>query len=377
MSGLPRSVRVMSDGRRNRKMKQARRDARRAERRRVNAVPEPPPDDRSPISLAMENPWGLLMFASEKVEAAKPDPLANWRPDERTSLDFDHLLQSFLSAPNSESALFVALFGELLDDEALQQRYRNALDAYQGPLPSWAAGLREVEVHRAVRHSHVLGDFDELWIGARLADGREATCVIRMEHLEDSEIVDADLWLDAIDSHLRRSSNADFTTVDMSLADARAWIERSLQQKFVFRETATWPGCRPLVRWLVGHMPEGGDGYQWPGSAWGSGRELANEFFACEAGAGFGRRDHLLLLTDLMESGTRDPLRWSARRVEHVLESSTLHDHSLKVLLEVPALLRAFIPFAHHRSGIHDGLTAEALAALDVNPEGDGLSVAG
>ncbi|WP_235660330.1 hypothetical protein [Mycolicibacterium gilvum] len=367
----------MSHGRRNRKMKQARRDALRAKKRRVDAVPEPPPDDVSPLSFAMENPWGLLMFASEKVEAAKPDPVANWRLDKRTSLDFGHLLQNFRNAPNSESAMLVALFSELLDDEALQQRYRSALDAYNGPLPLWAAGLREVEVHRAVRHSHVLGDFDELWIGARLADGREATCVVRMEHLEDSEIVDADLWVDAIDIHLRRSSNADFTTMDMSLADARAWIERSLQQKFVFRETATWPGCRPLVRWLVGHLPEGGDGYQWSGSAWGSGRALGDEFFGCEAGARFDRRDHLLLLTDLMQSGTGDPLRWSARRVEHVLESSTLHDHSLKVLLEVPALLRAFIPFAHQRSGIRDGLTAEALTALDGSQTGDGLRVAG
>ncbi len=377
MSALVRSVRVMSDGRRNRKMKQARRDALRAKKRRVDAAPEPPPDDRPPISITMENPWGLLMFASEKVEAAKPDPLANWRPGERNSLDFGHLLQNFLDAPNSENALFVALFSELLDDEELQQRYRVALDAYQGPLPLWVTGLREVEVHRAVRHSHVLGDFDELWIGARLADGREATCVIRMEHLEDSEIVDADLWVDAIEIHVRRSSDADFTTMDMSLADARAWIERSLQQKFIFRKTATWPGCRPLVQWLVGQLPEGGDGYQWPGSAWGAGRELSDDFFGSEAGARFDRRDHTLLLTELMESGTGDPLRWSARRVEHVLESTLLHDHSLKVLLEVPALLRAYIPFAHQRSGIRDGLTAEALAALDESQTGDGLSVAG
>lgn len=358
-------------------MKQVRRDARRAKKRRVDAVSEPPPDERSPIPFAMENPWGLLMFASAKVEAATPDPFSNWRSDERPSLDFDHLLRGFLNAPDSENALLVALFGELLDDEELQQRYRAALDAYQGPLPPWAAGLREVEVHRAVRHSHVLGDFDELWIGARLTDGREATCVIRMEHLEDSEIVDADLWADAIDIHLRRSSTADFTTMDMSLADARAWIERCLQQEFIFRETATWPGCRPLVRWLVGHLPEGGDGYQWSGSAWGSGRELAEEFLESEAGARFDRRDHLLLLTDLLESGTGDPVRWSARRVEHVLESSTLHDHSLKVLLEVPALLRAFIPFAHQRSGIRDGLTADALAALEESQTGGGLSVAG
>ena len=34
-------------------------------------------------------------------------------------------------------------------------------------------------------------------------------------------------------------------------------------------------------------------------------------------------------------------------------------------MLEVPELLRAFIPFAHAQSGIREELTSEALAVID------------
>jgi hypothetical protein len=34
-------------------------------------------------------------------------------------------------------------------------------------------------------------------------------------------------------------------------------------------------------------------------------------------------------------------------------------------MLDVPALLRVYVPFAHAQSGIRDGLTAEALAVID------------
>jgi hypothetical protein len=53
--------------------------------------------------------------------------------------------------------------------------------------------------------------------------------------------------------------------------------------------------------------------------------------------------------------------------VEEALDgSSSFGEESvLEVELSTPDLLRAFIPFAHARSGIREGLTAEALAAVD------------
>lgn len=305
------------------------------------------------------------MFASKQVEAAKPDPLANFLSCQEDSIDIDCLIKSLVDDPDPGSASVVALFAELLDGE-LQLRCREALNAYNGPLVPWVAALRDVDVYRAVRLSHVLGDFDQILLGARLADGQEATCGVLIDHLDDSEVADAALFVVTIDEVVDELSGPDFTAADMSLADARAWIEYGLRRTFVFRETSTWPDCRPLVQWLVGRLPDGGDLYQSP--IWGrdASRALLDEFFACEAGAVFDSRDHRHLLQELTESGTADPLRWSAARVERVLESPLSEgDHPLKVLLDVPDLLRAFIPFAHKQSGIREGLTARALAALD------------
>ncbi|MCV7129931.1 hypothetical protein H7I42_23360 [Mycolicibacterium vanbaalenii PYR-1] len=305
------------------------------------------------------------MFASKQVEAAKPDPLANFRSHQEDPIDIDYLIKSLVDDPDPGSASVVALFAELLDGE-LQLRCREALNAYNGPLVPWVTALRDVDVYRAVRLTHVLGDFDQILIGARLADGQEATCAVWVDHLVESEIANAALFVVTIDDALDKLFGPDLTAIDMSLADARAWIEYGLKRTFVFRETATWPDCRPLVQWLVGRLPDGGDLHQSP--IWGrdASSALFDEFFASEAGAVFDSRDHRYLLQELTESGTADPLRWSAARVENVLESPLSEgDHPLKVLLDVPDLLRAYIPFAHERSGIREGLTARALATLD------------
>ncbi|QZY47246.1 hypothetical protein K5L12_05795 [Mycolicibacterium austroafricanum] len=365
MSLLPSSVRAMTDRHRRRRTKQARRDARRARKRRAGTGSEPPPDDPQQDPTNALSPWSFLVFASQQVEAAKPDPLANFRSHQEDPIDIDYLVKSLVDDPDPGSASVVALFAELLDGE-LQLRCREALNAYNGPLVPWVTALRDVDVYRAVRLTHVLGDFDQILLGARLLDGQEATCGVLINHLDDSEIADAALFVVTIDDAVDELSGPDCTAADMSLADARAWIECGLKRNFIFRDTATWPDCRPLLQWLVGRLPDGGDLYQSPMWDPDASKALFDEFFASEAGAVFDSRDHRYLLQELTESGTADPLRWSAARVEQVLDSPLSEgDHPLKVLLDVPALLRAYIPFAHERSGIREGLTARALAALD------------
>jgi hypothetical protein len=73
------------------------------------------------------------------------------------------------------------------------------------------------------------------------------------------------------------------------------------------------------------------------------------------------------MLLQLLESGTGDPLRWSATRVERTIGSTLYLEGSipLEVVLDAPDLLRAFVPFAHAQSGIRDELTSRTLAAID------------
>ena len=73
------------------------------------------------------------------------------------------------------------------------------------------------------------------------------------------------------------------------------------------------------------------------------------------------------MLLELFDSGTGDPLRWSAARIAQVLNGLPFYNEhiSLVNVLEIPELLRAFIPYAHALSGIREKLTSEALAVID------------
>lgn len=369
MSELLSSLRVMKDGRRRRRAKQARRAVRRTVKRTREAAENPRPDDPPQASPGFDDPLNLLVFASMQVQALTPDPFAKYRSHQREPMDIDYLLGRFLSEPSPEIAIFVALFAELLDDAPLKLRYQYAVEEHRELLPRWTAELPNAHAYKAVRITHVLGDSDQVMIGVRLVGGREATFVVVIDHLGDSEIEDAFLSSASIDTGLAAFSAAadpDCTVVDMSLADARAWLEHGLKRDLVLHDTATWPDCRPLLRWLTFRLPAGGNCHQSPAWTWEATAPLCEEFFASEKGEPFDARDHGDLLRELMESGTEDPLRWSAARVDQVLGSSGWDTYApLEVRLDVPDLLRAFIPFVHSRSGIRDGLTAEAIAVVD------------
>ena len=366
----------MSDGRRRRQAKQARRDARRL---KAVAPEEAPPEtpEQLPLveavrqALATGHPLDLLGMVGMMIEATKPDPLAYLKPaEQRETVPLDDLVESFVGVQVPETAALLAVLAELLvDDEDLRLRCATEVAARHDPLPPWIAGLPRVDVYRAVRMTHVLGDGDELLIGAKLASGHELTCVAHIDHLRLSEVKDAFFVPDSIGNvvAIAEDNNADpdASFVDMSLADTRAWIQHGLDRlPFVVR-TDSWPDCRPLVRWLIGHLPEGGETYAppWEGE---STEELRNQFFASPAGAPFDDRDHRELLSELLETG--DPLRWSAARVAQVFTGPL----GERAVLDVPELLRAYVPFAHAQSGIRDELTGEALAAIDEMSPGHG-----
>ena len=90
-------------------------------------------------------------------------------------------------------------------------------------------------------------------------------------------------------------------------------------------------------------------------------------FFATAAAAPFTDFDHRTLLLELFETGSGDPLRWSAARVERAIGGTFYLDDitPLEVALDAPDLLRAFIPYAHAQSGIRDELTSQTLTMVD------------
>ena len=227
---------------------------------------------------------------------------------------------------------------------------------------------REVDIYRAVRRTNVFGDVDELVIGMRLDGGHELTVAVQIDHNMLSSVADAGAVPDPIDEALARvaESSSDTNVFEMS-AGRCAGVDRGCAQQADTRtETETWPLYRALVQWLVGRLPEGGE-HRSPAGEWESNEELCDRFFATSSAAPFTDSSHRELLLELFETGTGDPLRWSAARVEQAIGGTPYSEDRipLEVALDAPDLLRAFIPYAHAQSGIRDELTSQTLAMVD------------
>ena len=263
----------------------------------------------------------------------------------------------------------LAVIAELLVDDPVQQlRCRREVAERGEHLPRWITALPRVDVYRAVRRTNAFGDVDELAIGMRLDGRHELTIAVEIDHNMLSSVAGGGAVPEPIDEALARvaESSIDTDVFEMTLADARVWIEDAFNKPTFAPETDTWPLYRALVRWLIRRLPEGGE-HRSPARDLEPTEELCDRFFATTSAAPFTDSSHRELLLELFETGTGDPLRWSAARVERAIGGTPYCEDSipLDVALDAPDLLRAFIPYAHAQSGIRDELTSRTLGMVD------------
>ena len=350
----------MNEARRRRAAKQDRRDARRAlKRRRVTA-------DESVLigtirSALAGHPLGLLQLASffvsmfprgERSLADAVNGLAAWQCRETTAL--------------------LAVVGELLvDDDALRERCRQEVVKRGDHLPKWIVGLRQVQVNRAACRTDVLGDGDELFVGLMMADATELTLGVILDHNVLSSVTDFVILAEPLEEVVARQletldSTASFEPMD--LADARTWIDDGLRWSALLQMSGSAEGREALLitKWVLAQLPGGGCGYQRTEWEEDVADDLLDGFLSSPAGAPFADVDYRVLLRELWDTGCGDPLRWSASRISDILRSRfNDYDLPLEIVLDAPALLRAFVPFAHGQSGIAQHLTDEAVATID------------
>lgn len=363
----------MTDSRQRRKAKQARRDARRS-RQRHDSPEESPLLDELRDALDSGEPMELLGLAGLIVAATAPPQLSLSRHDDGDSMSLGELVDSFVEVGIRETTALLAVFAEILvDDDVLRDRCRRAVAARDDDLPPWLVDLSKTRVERAVRMTHVLGDGDELLVEMSLADGRPLTCAAFIDHnlmsmIKDAFFVPSSLE-EVLDVARRSNDDPDTTFVDMTLADTRAWLAHGLEYPwFAQDESDTWPASRALVQWLVARLPEGGARYEACELDWGQREQLLDRFFASLVGMRFANPDHRELLELCIDENNNDPLRWSDIRLGMILSEPLEHefDHvSAEPQLDVPDLLRAFVPFAHAERGIRQELTVAALTAID------------
>ena len=157
------------------------------------------------------------------------------------------------------------------DDDVLRARIRRELAARPKAEPAWLAQLSETSTYRAMRMHHILGDGDNIMLGARLPGGHELTCLVYIDHnlgtlVKDAFVVPASV-ADMVGEFGRVTEDPDTRWDDISLADARAWVDAAIELAaitFPPLETESWPACRALVEWITRGLPEGGTGYQRP-----------------------------------------------------------------------------------------------------------------
>lgn len=331
-------------------------------------------------ALADDHPLALLALVSTLlavVDTRRASPLERMRGTEPT-MSYDGLLESFLGVDLPETSALLAVIAEMGADDLTRVRIRRELESRQHALPRWLAGLGRLEPYRAVEMVHVLGDGDDVMVGARLPSGHEVSVVAYIDHnlgtvTKDAFVVDEPIG-DLVAFMQAKVGDPDTRFDDLPLADARARISEAIEFGAITYppyETDTWPAARPLVEWITGRLPGGGTGYQRPEWSETALHDLTERFFASPYGSSLDDPDHRSLLDSVLWFGTGygpgDPLRWSPVAVEMLLVDwiprKIVADAAH--LSRAPALLRALIGFSHAERGIRRALTEETLAAVD------------
>lgn len=347
-------------------------------------MPETPEDldlfQRLRQALRSEEPLDLLGTVSGLIEATKPDdPFSQGPP-----VGMEELVETFIGTPYAETTAALTIIQALSNDDALAEQIWRELAGRRQPMPRWLADLDQARAQEQVWSlSHVLADGDNHMIGATFASGQSISAVVYIDHNMGTVVKDAFLVpgpVDDVVAHMSRSlppedgpDGQDQWLIRADPAEARVRVEQAIDlgaRTIPPLVTDTWPMCRPVVEWIVRMLPAGGAAPERKQSTEEQTEAIARDFFTSAVGRALDRPDERDLLNSVLWFGTAygpgDPLRWSPVNVEILLTDwfprKVIADPEF--LAKLPDLLRAFIRYAHERTGIRGGLTQQALAAV-------------
>lgn len=281
-------------------------------------------------ALRSDEPLDLLGLVSSLL--AVTDPRSQNPFDEDGSrVGLTELIDSFIGTSYAETTAALAVMRQLLTDEAMKDRIGRELISRKHPMPYWLRTLEQVRVDPDVRvMTHVLGDGDDYLFAGALPSGESLTALVYVDHNMGTVVKDAFLVPATLDELAEKATSA-MTDADQSIdaidpATARAIIEQAIEDSartYPPLESESWPQCRALVEWLLGHLPAGGSA---PEPEEWSDQQLATlteDFFSSPFGSPLDRPDERDLLETLMWFSTGyspgGPLRWSQVKVEIVL----------------------------------------------------------
>ena len=291
----------------------------------------------------------------------------------------EELINSFLDVRRPEISALLGAIAELTADEVERRRILRELADRPHKPPRWLRRLSPPRVVRALEMSHVLGDGDNLLLDVRTGNDDALAVLVYIDHNMGTLVKDAfavEEPLSVLEGQFREltADEPDTTFTELDLADARARISEAIELSSITYpplESETWPACRPLVEWVLRHLPDGGTGYvrpDWPEVE----REKVVEQFLASPHAPDVPVEDARDLTHVMvwfacDYGPGDPLRWSTVSVEIFLTDFLARKalFGQKTLRRAPKVLEAFVRFAHDQHGIRPELTRETLESVE------------
>ena len=356
-------------------------------RRSSGGGPEVPgPDGPDLVSdvrdtLRASHPLPLLGLASSLLTVLDPrqgDPFAG-RSEGISGPSREELIASFLEVRLPETSGLLGAVAELTADEVEERRIRRELADRPDKPPRWLRRLAPLRVDRALEMSHVLGDGDNVLLDVRTGTEDPMTVLVYIDHNMGTLVKDAFVVEEPLATLERRfqelsADEPDTTFIELDLADARARITEAIELAAISYpplETETWPACRPLVEWVLRHLPEGGTGYVRPDWTEEAREQLIERFLASPHAPDVPTEDaddlaHVLVWF-ACDYGPGDPLRWSTVSVEILLTDFLVRKalFSQKTLRRAPTVLEAFVRFAHQERGIRAELTTQTLDSIE------------
>jgi hypothetical protein len=327
------------------------------------------------------SPLELMLMASAIIELTTPRTTDSWagRP-ERTDGPSTFMKFATSGDPATES-LALAVAAQHPDRQLAENLTiiaRNGRRPTHGP--AWLSTMADITVTDTVEQTEVMGDGINLMVSWRWSDGNEATAVIYVDHNMGTIVKDAfvvPIGMETLAAQYDQLDETGLTRAPVSPADLRARVEQATadgERVVPPLETESWPSCRPIVEWVLRHLPGGGTGFarvEWPEA---DRQLLLDEFVASPFGHVAGlERTTVRDLTDQLvwfgcDYGPGDPLRWSPVSVEIVLSDwypRKVFGFPEAELRRLPDVLAQFVRFSHDRKGWPGDLTDETLAAVE------------
>ena len=333
--------------------------------------------------LTAPTPFDLMVQASGFVEIATERPVDGWSdglgPDRIGRVDGPEFLGSLIDSGWPELIVLGKAMATLLPDSAVVRRLR--AQALPPHAPAWASATDKIEITGTFAQTEPLGDGENLWVSIRWPHGSEATAVMFIDHNMGTRLKDAFLVPASAEDVMAMMIEVSDDVIDLTPIDAaelRARVTWSIERgdrTIPVIETETWPMCRPLVEWILAHLPNDGRGWEFPEWAQAEREELIDDFMASQ----FAQlcplpSDQVASIVDHFiwhgcDFGSGDPLRWSPVVVELVLADwfpRKIYGLTPAEVDAVPAILEQFVTYAHRRRGIDARARNETLSAIVV-----------